>query len=227
MKHWLFVLFTGWLASMPVQAGLFGDDELLPADKAFAFSASIEGDRVIASWDVHDGYYLYKSKIRFATDDAGVRLGSPTLPPGKLKQDEFFGEIETYRGRVKAEIPLSALTTSASTFTLKAMSQGCADIGVCYPPQTQTVSLQLPAALRDTAAESEPAARSLADLGLDFGLDAEDELLPADEAFRHDVQIDDARTLSARWLIADGYYLYKHKFEFILDPADGVTLSAV
>ena len=81
MKHWFLILLAGW-ASL-AQAGLPGDDDLLPADQAFAFSASMDGDRIRAEWDVADGYYLYKSKIRFSSDTPGIHLGDPVLPAGK------------------------------------------------------------------------------------------------------------------------------------------------
>jgi len=220
MKHWLILLLAGWL---PIaHAELFGDDELLPADQAFSFQATMASDdRIRAVWDIADGYYLYKSKISFDTDAEGIRFGDALLPAGKIKQDEFFGEIETYRHQFVAEIPVIREAGAANSFELKANSQGCADIGVCYPPQTQLAAL--------TFANTESPARggalqALSDLGASLGFGSDDELLPADQAFQLDVQVSDANTLTANWLIAEGYYLYRHKFEFAIDSADGVTL---
>jgi len=220
MKHWLILLLAGWL---PIaHAELFGDDELLPADQAFSFQATMASDdRIRAVWDIADGYYLYKSKISFDTDAEGIRFGDALLPAGKIKQDEFFGEIETYRHQFVAEIPVIREAGAANSFELKANSQGCADIGVCYPPQTQLAAL--------TFANTESPARgdalqALSDLGASLGFGSDDELLPADQAFQLDVHVSDANTLTANWLIAEGYYLYRHKFEFAIDSADGVTL---
>ncbi len=223
MKYWIFALLAGCMSL--AQAGLFDDDELLPADEAFAFSAQVEDDHVRATWQLADGYYLYKTKIRFATDAEGVSLGTPELPAGKIKNDEFFGEVETYRNRVVVDIPLTRTAGSADQFELKASSQGCADIGVCYPPQTQIATLALTDAVPTTADTEQPAAlQSLNDLGQSLGFGDQDELLPADEAFQPDLLIKDGNTLTANWLIADGYYLYRHKFEFSLDDTNGVTL---
>ncbi len=220
MKHWLTLLIALWLPC--AHADPFGDDELLPAEQAFALEASMASrDRIRAVWDIADGYYLYKSKFRFSTDAEGISLGEPVLPAGKVKQDEFFGEIETYRDRVVVEIPVTRAADAADSFELKAGSQGCADIGVCYPPQTQLAALTLPA--EDTPAGG-GALQALKDLGADFGFGAEEELLPADQAFQLDVRVEDADTLTANWVIADGYYLYRHKFEFAIDPDDAVTL---
>ena len=90
MKHWLsIVLLAGWLPF--AHAEPFADDELLPADQAFSFQATMASDdRIRAVWDIADGYYLYKSKFRFDTDAEGIRFADPVLPAGKIKQDEFF-----------------------------------------------------------------------------------------------------------------------------------------
>ncbi len=221
MKHWLFILLAGWVSL--AQADLFGGDELLPADQAFSFSASVEGDHIRAVWEVADGYYLYKDKIKFTTDAAGIELGTPVMPAGKIKNDEFFGRMETYRHKVVVDIPLSGSAGAPENFILKANSQGCADAGVCYPPQTQEASLQL-AAAGGSAAEDKAGLQSLKDLGARLGFGGEDELLPADEAFRVNVAVADAQTLSADWQIAEGYYLYRTRFEFALADAKDVTL---
>ncbi len=223
MKNWIFVLLAGCMSL--AQAGLFSDDELLPVEEAFAFNAQVEGDHIRAVWQVTDGYYLYKSKIRFSTDTEGVSLGTAKLPAGKLKHDEFFGEIETYRGQVVVNIPFTRAAGSSASFGLKANSQGCADIGVCYPPQTQIVHLALAdTAPTNPAAEQSTALESLKQLGQSLGFGDQDELLPADEAFQPDLLVSGDNTLTANWLMADGYYLYRHKFEFSLDDGSGVTL---
>jgi len=221
MKHWLLLFLAGWLPF--ADAGLPGDDELLPADQAFSFQATMaSNDRIRAVWDIADGYYLYKSKFRFATDAEGIQLGDAVLPAGKIKQDEFFGDIETYRQQLVVEIPFIREAGAANSFELKASSQGCADIGVCYPPQTQLAALTI--ADNDTPAPGGGALQALNDLGAVLGFGSDDELLPADQAFQLDVQATDADTLTANWLIAEGYYLYRHTFEFAIDSTDGTTL---
>ena len=219
MKYWIFGLLAGWMSV--AQAG-FSDSDLLPVDEAFALEASAAtADRIVAKWTIADGYYLYRSKFRFATDAEGIRFGEASYPAGKIKQDEFFGEIETYRHQVAIEIPVIRDPGAPDSFELKATSQGCADIGVCYPPNTQLASLTLAAA----APPAGGALQSLSDLGIGGGFGAEEELLPAEQAFQPDVEVVDGNTLAARWNIAEGYYLYRHKFEFILEPVPGVTLQ--
>ena len=67
------------------------------------------------------------------------------LPAGKRKHDEFFGDVETYRGQVLVRLPL-AEASGGRTLTVHADSQGCADAGVCYPPNPQQLKLVVPAA---------------------------------------------------------------------------------
>ena len=225
MRYWILALMAGWFSI--AQAGPFGDDELLPVREAFSFEASpISPDRIRARWNIADGYYLYKSKLRFSTDASGIKLGEPVLPPGKVKKDEFFGTIETYRHQVVAEIPVTREAGAPASFELKAGSQGCADIGVCYPPQTQIARIELPPAKAPTTNTGSPVAQALNGLDNSPSFGDEEALLPADEAFRLDVHpAEDGSAIVADWTIAEGYYLYRHRFEFRLAPADGVRLG--
>ena len=215
MNRLLILLFA--LFHTPLALAVM-DDEPLPPDQAFAFSARVDGaDTVIAEWRIADGYYLYQDKLKFSTDTPGVRLGDIALPPGKVKNDEFFGRVTTYRKHLQVEIPLLRDTQGPLTLKLTVQSQGCADIGICYPPQTHTATLELPA--RAEAAENPPAA--IGDmLGLGSG---EDELLSADQAFALDHEVRDANTVILRWRIADGYYLYRDKIRVTLKTPGGST----
>ncbi|MFZ5456157.1 MAG: protein-disulfide reductase DsbD [Pseudomonadota bacterium] len=121
------------LATAPVRA----EPELLPLEQAFRLSAQVvDRNTVEVRFDIADGYYLYRDKLGFAAEQAA--LGTPVIPPGKMKKDEIFGDVEVHRGQLPIRLPLSA---SGETVTLKVASQGCADAGVCYPPSEQTVLL--------------------------------------------------------------------------------------
>ncbi len=121
------------LATAPVRA----EPELLPLEQAFRLSAQVvDRNTVEVRFDIADGYYLYRDKLGFAAEQAA--LGTPDIPPGKMKKDEIFGDVEVHRGQLSIRLPLSA---SGETVRLKVASQGCADAGVCYPPSEQTVLL--------------------------------------------------------------------------------------
>jgi thiol:disulfide interchange protein DsbD len=119
---------------------------LLQPHEAFALSArALDAQTLEARFDVADGYYLYRDKLKFSVDAPGALPSQVELPPGKVKHDEFFGDVETYRGSLVIRIPLAA-AEAGKQLTLVAESQGCADAGVCYPPQRQTLVLDVPVA---------------------------------------------------------------------------------
>ncbi|MBI5108063.1 MAG: protein-disulfide reductase DsbD [Rhodocyclales bacterium] len=129
------------LLSLFVLAGLARAEEPLPPEQAFRFSArAVDSKTIEARWQITDQYYMYRDKFKFAVE--GGTLGAPSYPPGKIKDDENFGKVETYRKEVKILIPVAA----AGAVTLKAVSQGCWDGGICYPPITQEAKLDLAAA---------------------------------------------------------------------------------
>ena len=120
-----------------------GEPNLLPPEQAFRLSArALDARTLEVRYDITDGYYLYRDKLAFAVDpDAGA--GKPELPAGIRKHDDFFGDVETYRGPIVVRLPL-ARGKPGQALALKVESQGCADAGVCYPPTQQQVRLTLP-----------------------------------------------------------------------------------
>ena len=128
-------------------------DDLLEPEKAFRFSArALDAGTLEVRYQIADGYYMYREKFRFAAEPAAlapsgaasstIKLGTPEFPAGKVKQDEFFGRVETYRKEVVIRIPVEG---DAQQVKLLATSQGCADVGVCYVPQTQSTVVALAA----------------------------------------------------------------------------------
>jgi len=131
------------LGTGPALAQLFGQQELLDPDKAFRISArALDARNVEVTFQIADGYYMYRERFRFATAD-GRPLTGVQIPRGKVKEDQFFGKQETFRDFVRMRIPLSAADAAKGSITLKVTSQGCSDQGVCYVPQTQDVTVQL------------------------------------------------------------------------------------
>ena len=121
-------------------------DKPLPPEKAFRFSARMVDDRTVeARFVIADGYYLYRDKIHFTIEPPSAGLGLPALPAGKVKEDPFFGRVETYRGDVVVNLAVKD-AKPGQVITIAAESQGCADIGLCYPPTVQRVVLPLPEA---------------------------------------------------------------------------------
>lgn len=213
----------------PNQTGIT-DDEPLPPEQAYPLSTSVTAaDMIRAEWNIVDGYYLYREKFKFTSNTPGVTLGEPVFPAGHMKHDEFFGNVETYRGKVAIDIPI-VRSNDAKTLDLTIVSQGCADIGLCYPPQKQQVSLTLlplPGASAPTESSGGPL-KALKKIGDTLGLSSNDEeFLPGDKVFIFSAEAESGNTIKAHWDILDGYYLYRDKFKFELKDADGVSIGTI
>ncbi|GGK13789.1 protein-disulfide reductase DsbD family protein [Luteimonas terricola] len=211
-------------------------DDLLPVDEAFVLRAEATApDRIELSWTIADGYYLYRHRMGAEPVDGGFQAGPGglQLPAGKRHTDEFFGEVETYRGRVTGTLPGTA---RAARTELKIRYQGCADIGICYPPQTRTVAVTLPAAPPAAAVAGSPDAgfaalgQALGSGGIGSGAlalpGATDALpLPEEQAFAFEAIAGDGDTLLMRFTPAPGYYLYRDRSSFKLE-AEGIRAGA-
>jgi thiol:disulfide interchange protein DsbD len=118
--------------------------KLLEPERAFEFSVqAVDAKTVEARFAIATGYYLYREKLKFSVEPVAL-ASAPVLPPGMVKDDAFFGNVETYRARLAVKLPLDGAAPGLKV-TIKAESQGCADAGVCYPPQVQYLTVALPA----------------------------------------------------------------------------------
>lgn len=133
--RWLCALWM--LVALCCQPGRAADEFLEP-EKAFQFSARMAApDQVEVTFSIAKGYYLYREQFKFEAE--GAQLGVAAIPPGKVKFDENFKkQVETYRDVLRIGIPVGSAT---GPFTLRAVSQGCADAGLCYPPMTSIARL--------------------------------------------------------------------------------------
>lgn len=122
--------------------GLALADEFLEPEQAFKLSVkAVDAAHVEVRFAIAPGYYMYREQ--FKVEAEGATLGAPEMPKGKTKFDETFNKtVEVYRELLQVRVPV---TQAASPFKLSVTGQGCADKGLCYPPQTTTVSLSLPA----------------------------------------------------------------------------------
>ena len=127
------------LCSTSVFAGLFdapGRSNFIPADQAFAFDFQQNQHDLNLSWQIKDGYYLYRKQVSITP--AGAKIGEPQLPAGEWHEDEFYGKSEIYRQRLSVPVTINQADKGA---TLTVTYQGCADAGLCYPPETKIVPL--------------------------------------------------------------------------------------
>ncbi len=229
IKHlaWLLLAATIFAPTSYAAYGGAGNEEPLMPDEAFKLSARmLDANTLRAEWEIADGYYLYRDKFKFEPQDGNVTLGEADYPKGKIKNDEFFGLMETYRKHVAIDIPVSG---ASGSLTLDITSQGCADMGICYPPQTKTVTLDIPTAgtaTGDTGSSGFNPLGALKKLGASLGLGgSDDEFLTVEQAFIPSIEAIDGNTLRAHIEVADSVYLYRDKITFSVKDSPGISLG--
>ncbi|NNA08005.1 protein-disulfide reductase DsbD [Pseudomonas lundensis] len=128
-----FLLLTGLSQAYASDNPFEQKADFLPANKAFVFTSEpLPSGETRLHWQITDQYYLYKKRFKFDGLDAAQ---TPVLPQGQEHSDEFFGATQVYRDSLELLIPAGA------SGQVKVSWQGCADAGLCYPPQSQTVDL--------------------------------------------------------------------------------------
>ena len=136
---------TVWADSPIASLGGEEEEEFLDPDVAFVVTAKQGSDNSIkTNWLIQDGYYLYKDKISVApANESEITLGDIPLPEGKEKEDEYFGLIVSIDHEFNAEIPITKLAANTRAVDLIFKYQGCAKAGLCYPPITKTIKVNL------------------------------------------------------------------------------------
>ncbi|WP_372018240.1 protein-disulfide reductase DsbD family protein [Pseudoxanthomonas sp. 10H] len=202
------------------------ESDLLPVDQAFVLSAGAPAaDRIELRWKIADGYYLYRHRTSVKAS-AGFSGGELQLPDGARHTDEFFGPVETYRGELVATLP--GRQAGTGPVQLEVRYQGCADLGICYPPQTRRLQVTLPPAA--TAGLPAPTAATLPGLGGSSGARGlrlpGQQALPDTQAFALDAIADGGNRILVRLQPAPGYYIYRDRSHFELEGDAGVHARA-
>lgn len=126
---------------LPSGADALATPDFVPVDEAFVLTATLSPEGlVVADWRMPEGYYLYRERFRLEAE-GGAELGEPVLPDGVRKTDEFFGDVEVYYGGVTASAPV--LATDGAQLAVAIEYQGCADYGLCYPPERRSFTFDM------------------------------------------------------------------------------------
>lgn len=209
------------LGAAPARA--VSEKELLPVDQAYQLQVkSVSRERVEFTWTIAPGYYLYKHRFAVQPVDAAFKANPLQLPAGHKHHDEFFGDVETYRDTVTA-VQTGATASDATRVQFKVKYQGCADIGVCYPPQTRMVTVAMSGSVADGGEAADDALAALT--GKTPPTVGTGEALPEDQAFHVEAIANSPAELLVRLTPAPGYYLYRDKTHLSLVDGDGVTLG--
>jgi thiol:disulfide interchange protein DsbD len=157
------------LVATPLRAQVV-DSEFLPPSEAFKVEAVAEGaDRVRVDFLVTPGYYLYRHRMSFAVDTAAgpvaATLGAVDIPAGEWKEDEFFGRQQVFHESMSVSVPVSRAPGGALELPLVVGLQGCAEAGLCYPPEKRRFKVMLPAATGSATAGPPPGAAARGAVG--------------------------------------------------------------
>lgn len=141
----LIVTFWAFVAEaqspLPSGADALATPDFVPVDEAFVLTATLSPEGlVVADWRMLEGYYLYRERFRLEAE-GGAELGKLMLPDGVRKTDEFFGDVEVYYGGVTASAPV--LATDGPQLAVAIEYQGCADYGLCYPPERRSFTFDM------------------------------------------------------------------------------------
>lgn len=217
------LIFVSFLSFFPQLALALDSKDLLPPEQAFKLSVNpLSQDSLELSWDIADGYHLYRDKFKFQSQTDAIQLGQAEMPEGAQEHDAVLGDVVVYRQQLKVGVPLIH-GNHVSQLKLFVKYQGCADIGVCYPPQKVVLDIDLPA---KPAVESGNGLHQFVQSfkSLAPGLFSK-ELLPPEQAFQFFATLKDDHTMHVSWLAADGYYLYKDKLTLTLEQPTQTQLG--
>ena len=204
-RRFLTVLGSLFLLLPTISVFALGEEDILRPEAAYRYAVTDTGDALEIDWAIEDGYYLYRQKMSYASSTPAIVLGAAEMPEGEMHEDEFFGAQQIYRGRFFVRLPYSVEGERPASMELVLKSQGCADLGICYPPQTWTEPVRLVAA--NTVQANKP---DKLIFGSSFGK-APGDFLPVDEAFKPMLIPLDGNTIEVSIQVAAGYYLYKDK----------------
>ncbi|MBO0611543.1 protein-disulfide reductase DsbD (plasmid) [Thiothrix fructosivorans] len=214
------------LLVVSVQAHAIKPEELLQADDAFKFKAEVVApDKIKATWEIAEGYYLYRERFKFETTTPDVTLDVPVFPKGDIKNDPNMGQTEVFHHDIVVEIPFKRGQNAAQAveLALNVKYQGCADAGICFQPQKKIAALQLSATEPAATPKSDSAA--LPDIIKQAQKPSAGSTLPVDKAFVFDMAAVDKGTLNARWIIQPDHHLYRPKIKFTVKEPLGITLG--
>lgn len=217
------LLFLSMLLFSPATLTV-DEKDLLPVDQAYVLSAKvIARDKIEFTWKIAPGYYLYRHRMSVTSSDGNFKTEALQLPEGQHKKDQFFGEVQTYRNEVIG-IQTGTAADGINSVSFLVKYQGCADLGVCYPPHKKTITLSLPIAAATDASALNLTAGKKPDLFGGAKITTDSLPLPAEQAFQFEAIVNNLNELLLRFTPAPGYYLYRDKTKIdIVSENNSVT----
>ena len=119
-------------------------DDFLPPEKAYRYTTRVEGDRLIVAWDIEQGYYLYKKKMGVVSATPARSSASRSGRRAKITPTSTSARRRSIAAKSKCRCRSSSAARGPRQLTLELRLQGCADAGLCYPPQKWKTEVKLP-----------------------------------------------------------------------------------
>lgn len=143
-------------------------ERILAADQAFQVLVDASDAMSLeARWNIASGYYLYRDKLQLSLlDPKGVSIKTLEIPPGETKDDPYFGPQQVFHNQLAIRARLDREILEPQSVQVRVDYQGCAEVGVCYPPLQRIMTVALPA----LSATSKPPAPVSSTTGAETGV---------------------------------------------------------
>lgn len=153
----IILLFVLWLCSYGF-TNAYAENKLIPPEQAFKLTVAETYGGLDAYWEIAQGYYIYKDKIEFIVETPGIQTTEIEFPEAEIKQDPTFGNVAVYHESFSLTVPLKREGPARNPLelALKVKYQGCADIGLCYPPINKIIKVNLGAEAEELGEPSTP-----------------------------------------------------------------------
>lgn len=165
-KHFMRLLIGSLVLGLSAQLFLVRPawaEDFFDVDRAFALRATADAGELAVVFDIAPGYHLYRERLSFESEPASPRAEAVAMPKGTVVHDDYFDcDMEVYTGQLRLPLRFAASVPAYGSALIAVGYQGCADAGLCYPPQQRSLRVQFAAdgnvqsASLETAVEPEP-----------------------------------------------------------------------
>lgn len=131
--------------TLPITPLFTQDDSLLSPEEAFVPTLFYNqaDNKLTLSFTIDSDYYLYRDRIGIEVLNKGFTVDTIDFPDGLWHEDEFFGRQIIYDASIEIPLLLTGDMSSIQTLYLGVEAQGCAKIGICFPPTRWELTMSI------------------------------------------------------------------------------------
>lgn len=112
-----------------------GTAEPLEPEQAFRPTLVLQNHTVLVHWDIAKDYHLYRDRVKAGLADTQATISAANIGKGTIVDDPVLGKTDVFYNNL--DLKLDVHTNGASSAVVVVGFQGCADVGLCYPPMAQ------------------------------------------------------------------------------------------